>query len=196
MGRRYWRSVARNYEGKETEFKDVVIKDAEVLGVLAALLVTVALAGLAMSDGGLSQQSALRTTYVSFMFLALCTSGLALYISSRNVLTLNKLPATDISRLLDTLEYLETVWASNAFPFFVVSLLSILIAATLGVNLLYNDHLCTQISIALALLSAGYAFLIERSHVSAVKEFINGQHCSGDEPGHTFVKLSRDAESD
>mmetsp|Transcript_88888 Transcript_88888/g.157458 ORF Transcript_88888/g.157458 Transcript_88888/m.157458 type:complete len:207 (-) Transcript_88888:84-704(-) len=189
MGYHYWRAIACNYKGKEHEFKEVVVKDAEVLGVLAALLVTVALAGLSLTDGGFAMPSTLRTSYVTVMFFGLCSSGLALYISSRNVLTLNKIPADEMSQLLNTLEEVDQFElassplfkrvsrnkldqpAGNAFPLFVMSLLSILVGAVLGIQLLYDD-LCTMICVALALVTVAYASMVELNHGQAVRHFV------------------------
>ena len=145
------------------------MKDAEVVGILAALVLTITVAGLAIVDAKLAHASWVRTVYVALGFCSFVFSLISLMISSRLLLSINRLNAKDV---LACSEALDGRGASHAFWWFSRSLEFLLLSVLVSVYLLY-DEICFAICGALALLPLGMMYHLHKAHVSVVWPLMN-----------------------
>ncbi|CAE7501526.1 hscB, partial [Symbiodinium pilosum] len=156
---------------------EIIVKDAEVVGILAALVLTITVAGLAIVDAKLSESSWARTAYVALAFCSFVFSLISLMISSRLLLSINRLHSKDV---LMCMEALDSWGASHAFWWFARSLEFLLFAVLLSVYLLY-DGLCLAVCCALSLLPLWMMNYLHRAHVGVVWPLMNFSAESSDE---------------
>ncbi|CAE7762435.1 hscB [Symbiodinium sp. CCMP2456] len=192
----YWRAVLHAHGGDQEKLKEVVVKDAEIVGILGALVLTITVAGLAIVDAKLADSSLVRTVYVALAFCSFVFSLISLMISSRLLLSINRLPAKDA---LACLEELDRAGAAHAYWWFSRSLLFLLFAVLISVYLLY-DALCFAICSIFTFLPLWMMYHLHRVHVGVVWPMMNFSPLAADshddtsdsaDPGETLPKSSR-----
>ncbi|CAE7575815.1 hscB [Symbiodinium sp. KB8] len=192
----YWRAVLHAHGGDQEKLKEVVVKDAEIVGILGALVLTITVAGLAVVDAKLAKSSLVRTLYVALAFCSFVFSLISLMISSRLLLSINRLPAKDA---LACLEELDRAGAAHAYWWFSRSLLFLLFAVLISVYLLY-DSLCFAICSIFTFLPLWMMYHLHRVHVGVVWPMMNFSPLAADsrddtsdsaDPGDTLQKSSR-----
>ncbi|CAE7233146.1 hscB [Symbiodinium natans] len=121
----------------------------------------------------------MRTVYVALGFCSFAFSMISLMISSRMVLSINRLPA---KHALACLEELDRTGASNAFWWFNRSLLFLLLDVLLSVYMLY-DGLCFALCSVLTILPLWMMYHLHQVHVGVVWPMMSfSPHDSSDSP--------------
>lgn len=161
---RYWRGVLEANDGDAQRLKEVVVKDSEIVGVLAALVLTITVAGLTIVDAKLSKSSWFRSIYVILIFLSFISSLISLMTASRMVLSINKLPPKDV---LAAIEALQRWGVTNSYNWFQASLYLLLFAVDTSVFLLY-DRVCFALCSAIALVPCAMMCWLNRSHMQVI----------------------------
>ncbi|CAK8985480.1 unnamed protein product [Durusdinium trenchii] len=168
--RGYWRLVLEENDGDEQKLKDIVLKDTEVVGILAALVLTITVAVSTVVHSELKQPSYWRLIYVTLGFCSFIFSLISLMIASRLLLSINKLHPRKVLRCL---ELLEKGWASvDGFWWFHRSLIFLLLSVLISVYLLYGQS-CFIICCVLGLLPGAMMWHLHRAHVGVVWPLIN-----------------------
>ena len=100
-GTGFWMAMRRGL-GSDDAFKEAVIRDNEIVALVAGLLTTVAFAGLLVPmEGADGWRPALRLTYLSATFAAVGLSLSATVIAVRTIVLVNSAPASSCLFLLE-----------------------------------------------------------------------------------------------
>lgn len=141
----YWRHLQTNFQYDDSKIKEMVIKDSEVIGISAAILLTVSAAGLTVADGALGIESWVRVAYVTVMFMSAMSAFLACYQSARMVLTLNKTPAKLVVKCMVMLQRKHVFFP---YGWFMIANITLIAGMVIGVEQLYGSP-CFKICTAL-----------------------------------------------
>lgn len=165
----------------DDSLQEIVVKDAEVVGILAALVTTITVAGFTIAQRELDKYYWFRLiSFLSFVF-----SLISLMTASRLLLSINKLHPRNV---LQCLESLDDVWgAVDAFWWFNRSLQFLLISAALSIYVLL-DALSFAICAAISLLPFCMMWYLHKAHTSVVWPMINikDSQCSDETSERSF----------
>lgn len=156
--------------------QDIVVKDAEVVGILAALVTTITVAGFQLAAPHLDKRYWLRMVYVTCSFLSFVFSLVSLMTASRVLLSINKLNPRNV---LSCLESLNTWGAVDAFWWFNRSLQCLLISSVLSIYVLF-DSTCFAICCTCALLPLWMMWYLHKAHTGVVWSLLKVQTDSDD----------------
>ena len=165
----YWRGVLEANDGDAMKLKEVVLKDSEVVGVLAALVLTITVAGLTIVDAKLAKSSCFRSIYVILMFSSFASSLTSLLMASRMLLSINKLHPKDV---LAAVEDLSGWHASDAYRWFQASLYLLLLAVEVSVYLLY-DSICFLLCSVSVLIPWAMMWALKGAHEAVIWPLIH-----------------------
>ena len=168
--RSFWNTVREQFSGHgdDAAFKDAVVKDQETISLVAALVATIAFAGLAVPVDEASV--ALRLTYLGSVALSIAFSILGCMVAVRTMVLINCVPPVDVIKMLCAVDAERNSPNLNPFSFTTWAVAALMVSACAYVACIYGIGCeCAMVS-SVMLLTGVYLQQEMRTHYNARAE--------------------------